>query len=91
MYRELIPALADHYNVVAPDPPGFGFTEASPGTIVADVTPEAQSLPFSTLCHEGLTKIYGRGWMCQTRVVKAVDGVAPANCQATSGIDPAAT
>ena len=28
MYRELIPALADHYHVVAPDLPGFGFTEA---------------------------------------------------------------
>src|SRR5262249_54460273 len=28
MYRDLIPALADHYHVVAPDLPGFGFTEA---------------------------------------------------------------
>ena len=28
MYRELIPALADRYRVVAPDLPGFGFTEA---------------------------------------------------------------
>jgi pimeloyl-ACP methyl ester carboxylesterase len=28
MYRELIPALADRYHVVAPDLPGFGFTEA---------------------------------------------------------------
>jgi len=28
MYRELIPALADCYHVVAPDLPGFGFTEA---------------------------------------------------------------
>jgi len=27
MYRELIPALADRYHVVAPDLPGFGFTE----------------------------------------------------------------
>jgi pimeloyl-ACP methyl ester carboxylesterase len=27
MYRELIPALADRYQVVAPDLPGFGFTE----------------------------------------------------------------
>src|SRR6516164_11442629 len=27
MYRELIPALADRYRVVAPDLPGFGFTE----------------------------------------------------------------
>ena len=28
MYRDLIPALADRYRVVAPDLPGFGFTEA---------------------------------------------------------------
>jgi pimeloyl-ACP methyl ester carboxylesterase len=30
MYRNLIPALAGRYHVVAPDLPGFGFTE-SPG------------------------------------------------------------
>ena len=28
MYRELIPELADRYHVVAPDLPGFGFSEA---------------------------------------------------------------
>jgi pimeloyl-ACP methyl ester carboxylesterase len=28
MYRELIPALTDRYHVVAPDLPGFGFTDA---------------------------------------------------------------
>ena len=28
MYRALIPALADRYHVVAPDLPGFGFTDA---------------------------------------------------------------
>src|SRR6185312_3510816 len=27
MYRELIPLLADRYRVIAPDLPGFGFTE----------------------------------------------------------------
>src|ERR1700712_1941372 len=26
-YRELIPRLAEHYRVIAPDLPGFGFTE----------------------------------------------------------------
>jgi len=30
MYRELIPMLADRYHVIAPDLPGFGFTEAPP-------------------------------------------------------------
>jgi pimeloyl-ACP methyl ester carboxylesterase len=29
MFRELIPALADRYRVVAPDLPGFGFTDAA--------------------------------------------------------------
>ena len=30
-YRELIPRLADRYRVIAPDLPGFGFTEVSEG------------------------------------------------------------
>src|SRR5688572_28216891 len=30
MFRELIPLLAGRYHVVAPDLPGFGFTEAPP-------------------------------------------------------------
>ncbi|WP_052096793.1 alpha/beta fold hydrolase [Achromobacter sp. RTa] len=30
MYRNLIPMLADRYHVIAPDLPGFGFTEAPP-------------------------------------------------------------
>ncbi len=29
-YRELIPRLADRYHVIAPDLPGFGFTEVPP-------------------------------------------------------------
>ena len=28
MFRNLIPALADHYHLVAPDLPGFGFSDA---------------------------------------------------------------
>jgi pimeloyl-ACP methyl ester carboxylesterase len=28
MFRNLLPALADHYHVVAPDLPGFGFSDA---------------------------------------------------------------
>jgi len=28
MFRNLIPALADRFHVVAPDLPGFGFSEA---------------------------------------------------------------
>jgi pimeloyl-ACP methyl ester carboxylesterase len=29
MYRNLIPQLAEHYRVIAPDLPGFGFTDVS--------------------------------------------------------------
>jgi pimeloyl-ACP methyl ester carboxylesterase len=31
MFRDLIPRLADEYRVIAPDLPGFGFTEVSEG------------------------------------------------------------
>jgi pimeloyl-ACP methyl ester carboxylesterase len=31
MFRELIPRLADNYRVIAPDLPGFGFTEVPDG------------------------------------------------------------
>src|SRR6201986_5674818 len=31
MFRELIPALADRYHVIAPDHLGFGFSDAPPG------------------------------------------------------------
>src|ERR1700722_17457032 len=30
MFRKLIPRLADDYRVIAPDLPGFGFTEVPP-------------------------------------------------------------
>jgi pimeloyl-ACP methyl ester carboxylesterase len=30
MFRELIPLLADRHHIVAPDLPGFGFSDASP-------------------------------------------------------------
>jgi pimeloyl-ACP methyl ester carboxylesterase len=30
MFRELVPRLADSYRVIAPDLPGFGFTEVPP-------------------------------------------------------------
>ena len=28
MYRNLIPLLAERYHIIAPDYPGFGFSEA---------------------------------------------------------------
>src|SRR5713226_4483982 len=30
MFRELIPLLADRYHVIAPDYPGFGYSDAPP-------------------------------------------------------------
>ncbi|MEJ2793416.1 alpha/beta hydrolase [Iodobacter sp. LRB] len=33
MFRNLLPVLAEHYNVIAPDLPGFGFTESPEGFI----------------------------------------------------------
>jgi pimeloyl-ACP methyl ester carboxylesterase len=31
MFRDLIPRLADQYRVIAPDLPGFGFTQVPEG------------------------------------------------------------
>jgi len=30
MFRDLIPRLANDYRLIAPDLPGFGFTEVAP-------------------------------------------------------------
>ncbi len=46
MFRNLIPALAGEYHVVAPDLPGFGFTE-SPARKQA-APPSSRSPPPST-------------------------------------------
>jgi pimeloyl-ACP methyl ester carboxylesterase len=35
MYRDLIPGLADHYHIVAPDLPGFGYSDAPARTAFA--------------------------------------------------------
>lgn len=35
MFRNLIPALADHYRVIAPDYPGFGQSDAPANTSFA--------------------------------------------------------
>jgi pimeloyl-ACP methyl ester carboxylesterase len=55
MYRELIPALADRYHVVAPDLPGFGFTEV----------PDRKSFKYSfdhlAEVMEGFTEVVGLG------------------------------
>ena len=47
MFRNLIPALADRYHVVAPDLPGFGFSEA----------PDRKRFPYT---FENLAKVIDR-------------------------------
>jgi pimeloyl-ACP methyl ester carboxylesterase len=47
MFRNLIPALADRYHVIAPDLPGFGFSDA----------PDRKQFPY---VFEGLANAIGR-------------------------------
>jgi pimeloyl-ACP methyl ester carboxylesterase len=55
MYRDLIPALADRYHVVAPDLPGFGFTDAP------DRTGFKYSFDHLTEVIERFTEVLGLG------------------------------
>jgi pimeloyl-ACP methyl ester carboxylesterase len=47
MFRNLIPSLADRYHVIAPDLPGFGFTDA----------PDRRHFPYT---FENLAKVIGK-------------------------------
>jgi pimeloyl-ACP methyl ester carboxylesterase len=47
MFRNLIPALAEHYHVVAPDLPGFGFS----------ITPDRKTVGYT---FENLAKVIGK-------------------------------
>lgn len=47
MFRNLIPALAKHYHVVAPDLPGFGFS----------ITPDRKTVDYN---FENLAKVIGK-------------------------------
>jgi pimeloyl-ACP methyl ester carboxylesterase len=53
MFRNLIPALADSYHVVAPDLPGFGFSDA----------PDRQRFPYKfenlAMVIDGFTRAIG--------------------------------
>ena len=41
MYRDLMPRLADRYHVIAPDYPGYGYSEApSAGPFTYRISPE---------------------------------------------------
>jgi len=47
MFRNLIPALAEHYHVIAPDLPGFGFS----------ITPDRKTVHYN---FENLAKVIGK-------------------------------
>ena len=47
MFRNLIPALAEHYHVIAPDLPGFGFS----------ITPDRKTVRYT---FENLAKVIGK-------------------------------
>ncbi len=50
MFRELIPRLADDYRVIAPDLPGFGFTEVPSERHYRCLYSGAQDRPLRNLC-----------------------------------------
>jgi pimeloyl-ACP methyl ester carboxylesterase len=46
MYRDLMPRLADRYHVIAPDYPGYGYSEApSVGRFTYRISPEPPKAP----------------------------------------------
>lgn len=53
MYRDLIPLLSDHYHVIAPDLPGFGFTESP------DRSKYAYTFEHLTQTVDSLTQVLG--------------------------------
>jgi pimeloyl-ACP methyl ester carboxylesterase len=87
MYRNLIPALADRYHVIAPDYPGFGHSER-PGTDEFDYTFETLADHVDALLvHLGLTRYalyvqdYGApvGWRLALRHPDRITAVVTQN------------
>ncbi len=56
MFRELIPALSDTYHVVAPDYPGFGYSDAPPTENFAYTFDHLADVVEDFLDQRGLTK-----------------------------------
>ena len=87
MYRNLIPALADRYHVVAPDYPGFGHSDM-PGVDEFDYTFDALADHVDALLdHLGLTRYamyvqdYGApvGWRLALRHPERITAVVSQN------------
>ncbi len=53
MFRDLIPQLADHFHIIAPDYPGFGYSDAPAATdfnySFENITTHVEKLLFGTL------------------------------------------
>ncbi|MDT5337114.1 MAG: hypothetical protein QOD90_2619 [Mycobacterium sp.] len=87
MYRNLIPALADRYHVIAPDYPGFGHSER-PGTDEFDYTFDALADHVDALLdHLGLARYalyvqdYGApvGWRLALRHPERIAAIVTQN------------
>jgi pimeloyl-ACP methyl ester carboxylesterase len=87
MFRDLIPALADRYHVIAPDHLGFGLSDA-PGADEFDYTFDALTdLTAGLLDHLGVTRYamyvqdYGApiGWRLALRNPRAITAIITQN------------
>jgi pimeloyl-ACP methyl ester carboxylesterase len=87
MYRNLIPALADHYRVIAPDYPGFGYSDV-PATSEFDYTFDTLADHVEALLdHLGVTRFamyvqdYGApvGWRLALRHPERVAAIVTQN------------
>ncbi|MGB6686636.1 MAG: alpha/beta hydrolase [Terracidiphilus sp.] len=99
MFRDLIPQLANHFHVVAPDYLGFGYSDAPAATHFQynfdNITAQIEELLFTTL---GLKKFsiyvqdYGApvGFRIASRHPEAIEGIVVQNGNAyMEGISPA--
>jgi pimeloyl-ACP methyl ester carboxylesterase len=87
MFRELIPALADRYHVIAPDHLGFGFSDAPPATEFAYSFDALAGLTAGLLTHLGVERYaiyvqdYGApiGWRLALRPSAPVTAIITQN------------
>jgi pimeloyl-ACP methyl ester carboxylesterase len=99
MFRDLIPQLGDHFHIIAPDYPGFGYSDAPPasefGYTFDNITALVEKLVFNVL---RLTRFslyvqdYGApvGFRIASRHPEAIEGIIVQNGNAyVEGISPA--
>jgi pimeloyl-ACP methyl ester carboxylesterase len=87
MFRDLIPALAGRYHVIAPDHLGFGFSDAPPADEFDYTFNALTDLTAGLLSHLGITRYsiyvqdYGApiGWRLATAAPEAISAVITQN------------